>query len=148
MIAGSRLWWRYWWSEWETIHATLSPTSAYYHYFHSLLTAPANALPPKHCFPTLKKNNPQLGLNADQSSAVWQSYRYTIYSTGVLKILSVLINFPLITLSLMNLLVQTSSHSPKNYGRDMQAGLMAIPHQARKWFTPIVLFRFKTQEQP
>ena len=45
---------------------------------------------------------------------------------------SVLINFPLITLSLMNLLVQTSSHSPKNYGRDMQAGLMAIPNQARK----------------
>ena len=56
----------------------------------------------------------------------------TLLNWCVEDILSVLINFPLITLSLMNLLVQTSSHSPKNYGRDMQAGLMAIPHQARK----------------
>ena len=32
----------------------------------------------------------------------------------------------------MNPLVQTSSHLPKNYGRDMQVGRMVIPHQTKK----------------
>ena len=36
----------------------------------------------------------------------------------------------------MNTLPQTSSHSRKNYDRDMQVGLMAIPHQARKCHSP------------
>ena len=63
------------------------------------------------------------------------------YSTGILNALLVLINLPLITLSLMNPLIQTSSHSPKNYGRDMQVEIMAISHQARKWVSPLVLFK-------
>ena len=48
-------------------------------------------------------------------------------------------------MSLMNPLVQISSYSPKNYGRDMLVGLKEIPHQARKWVSPLVLFWFKTQ---
>ena len=49
-----------------TIHSTLSPISAYYHYFHSLLTAPTNA-PLQHTVSrTLKKDNYQLGSNAVQ----------------------------------------------------------------------------------
>ena len=36
--------------------------SLYYHYFHSLLTALTNALPPKHC--------PKWGLVADHSGIV------------------------------------------------------------------------------
>ena len=101
----------------------------------SLLSQPSNS----HCqctasktlFPNIKEKQflARLECGSKQCSLIVLPIHY---STGVLKILSVLINFPLITLSLMNLLVQTSSHSPKNYGRDMQAGLMAIPHQARK----------------
>ena len=49
----------------------------------------------------------------------------------------------------MNPLVQTSTYSPKNYGRNMQVGLMAIPHQTRKQVShSLVLFGFKTQQQP
>ena len=32
----------------------------------------------------------------------------------------------------MKPLVKTPSHSPKNYRRDMQVGLMVIIHQTRK----------------
>ena len=52
-------------------------------------------------------------------------------STDYLKVPYIVINLPLIP-SLMNPLVQTFSHSPENYGIDMQVGLMVIPHQTRK----------------
>ena len=78
------------------------------------------------------------------SSKIGQSYHG--YFTGRLKILLVFINLSLITSSLINLLAQTSSHSPKNYGRHMQIGLMLVPHQTKKW-VPLVLFLFKTQQQ-
>ena len=64
-------WWRYWQSEWQTIHSILPLILSLLHYFHSLLTAPTNAPPPKHY--------PNWGSNADDhSGAVWQSYRYAI----------------------------------------------------------------------
>ena len=48
----------------------------------------------------------------------------------------------------MEPLVHTSSHSPKHYGRDMQVRLLEIHHQVRKWVTPLVIFGFKSQQQP
>ena len=146
-LPNQSLWWRYWRSEWQTIHPTLSPISVYYPYFHSLLTAPTNALPPKQRSTNIKEKQFPAGLG--RGSKWWSVTALPIRcSTGILMILLVFITLPLITLSLMNPLVQTSSHSPKHYGRDMQVRLMAIPHQFRKWVTPLVLFRFKTQQQP
>ena len=144
MIAGSNLWWR---SEWQTIHPTLSPISAYYHYFHSLLTAPTNPPPPRHCSANIEEKQAPAGVQ--RRLKWWSAAVLPIrYSIGILKLLLVLITLPLITLYSMNPLVQTYSYSPKNYGRDMQVRLMAIPHQSRKWVTPLVLFKFKTQQQP
>ena len=66
-----------------------------------------------------------------------------------LEIIDIFFNLPLITSSLMNLLVQTSNHSPKNSDRDMLASrTYGNSHQTRKWVTPLVLFGFKTQQQP
>ena len=48
------LWLRYLRPKWQTIH---SIPSAYNHYFHRLLTAPANASPPKHCFANSNREN-------------------------------------------------------------------------------------------
>ena len=147
MIAGRSIWWRYWWPEWQTIHPTLCPISVYYHYFQSLLTAPTNAPPPKHCWTNIKEKQSPTWL--ERGSKRWTVTVLPIrYSTGILITLLVFITLPSIALFLMNLLVQTSSHSPKHYGRDMQVRLMAIPHQVRTWVTPLVLFRFKTQQQP
>ena len=43
--------------------------------------------------------------------------------------LLIFVNVLLITPSLMNLLVQTCNDLPKNYGRDIRAGLMAFFHK-------------------
>ena len=54
-----------------------------------------------------------------------QQYSLTVLlihqSIRCIKRLLILLNLPLITSSLMNPLVQTSNHSPKNSGRDMHA---------------------------
>ena len=90
--------------------------SAYNHYFHRLLTAPANASPPKHCFANSNRENaeslPPAGL--EWGLQQWNSEILTkLYATVLLL---VFINLPLITPSLMNPLVQTCSHSHRNYG--------------------------------
>ena len=49
---------------------------AYYHYVHSLLPTPINDRL-QNTFTKVKKENPQLGSNADHNSTtVWQYYRY------------------------------------------------------------------------
>ena len=54
-----------------------------------------------------------------------------------------------IILFLMNPLVQTSNHSPKILTEIcMKVGIMVISHQTKKWVTPLLLFEFKTQQQP
>ena len=107
------LWLRYLRPKWQTIH---SIPSAYNHYFHRLLTAPANASPPKHCFANSNRENaeslPPAGL--EWGLQQWNSEILTkLYATVLLL---VFINLPLITPSLVNPLVQTCSHSHRNYG--------------------------------
>ena len=99
----------------KIIHPTLSPISAYYHYVHSLLIAHTNTPPQERQSP--------IGIEC-------RSKQCSL--TDILLILLVFINFPSTTLPLMNPQAQTSSHSCKSYDKDMQVGLMAIPHQARK----------------
>ena len=58
--------------ECQTIHSILPPlSSVYYHYFHSLLTAPTNTPSPEHC--------PDWGSNTDHSSfaCLYESYHNT-----------------------------------------------------------------------
>ena len=103
----------------KIIHPTLSPISVYYHYFHCLLTAHTNA-------PSQERQSP-VGLECGSKQCSL---------TNILLILLVFINLPLTTLSLMNPLAQTSSHSYKSYDKDVQVGLMAIPRQVRKCHSP------------
>ena len=108
-----KVWLRYLRPKWQTIH---SIPSAYSHYFHRLLTAPANASPPKHCFANSNRENaeslPPAGLKWGLQQ--WNSEILTkLYATVLLLIF---INLPLITPSLMIPLVQTCSHSHRNYG--------------------------------
>ena len=78
----------------KIIHPTLSPISAYYPYFHSLLAAHTTALPQERQSPVkLECGSKQCNL------------------TDILMILLVSTNLPLAVLSLMNPLAQTSSHS-------------------------------------
>ena len=72
-------------------------------------------------FTKVKKENPQLGSNPDQSATVCQSYWHAYRLTDWPQRLLIFMNLPLITSSLMNPLVQTSNHSPKNSDRDMHA---------------------------
>ena len=108
----SRLWWRYWQSEWQIIHSTLPfPLHlVYYHYFHSLLPTPINASPTKH----LRKRIPNW-------TWTWIKAVQLDSLTNMLIDWLVFTNCLLITSSLMNPLVQTSNHSPKNSDRDMHA---------------------------
>ena len=101
------------------LYSTLSLFPAYYHYFHSLLTTPTNAPPSKTLSPKSRKKIPN-----------WARTRLQRYSlkvipirqlTGWVQRLLMFMNLPLITSSLMNPLVQTSSHSPKNSDKDMHA---------------------------
>ena len=54
MIVGSSLGWRYWHQNGKSSTLPFPLSSAYYHYFHSLLAALTNAPPPKHCFTNSK----------------------------------------------------------------------------------------------
>ena len=93
--------------------------------------SPYNAPPRKHCFTNIteKQSPARLERGSKRCSLTVSPIRCL---TGIMKILLVFIKVPSITLSLMKPLVRTSSHSPKNYGRNMQVGLMATPNQARK----------------
>ena len=115
--------------EWKTIHSAFPLSLAYYLYFHSLLTAPTYEPPPKHCF------HKQLRI-AFLPGRERGSYRCKVivspirYSTGCMKLLLVFINVPLPTSSLVHILVQTSNHSPKNYGRNMHANRTSANSQS------------------
>ena len=65
----------------KTIHPTLSPISAYYHYFHSLLTAHTNE--------TLQERQSPVGLECGSKQCSL---------TDILMTLLVFINLPLTTL--------------------------------------------------
>ena len=58
---------------------TLSSISAYYHYFHNLLTAPTNAPSPIYCFTNIK--------GGPEHESEWWSLEVLpiCYSTGILK---------------------------------------------------------------
>ena len=100
-------------------------SSTYYYYFHSLLTAFANVAPPKHCFintvPKESVPNYVSPIGFDHAIQRWRLGTLPIrFSTGcLLKILLIFINLPLITSSSTNSLVQSCSHSPKSYARDI-----------------------------
>ena len=66
-------------------------------------------------FTKVKKENPQLGSNPDQSATVCQSYWYAYRLTDWPQRLLIFMNLPLITSSLMNPLVHLSNHSPKKF---------------------------------
>ena len=107
------------------LYPTLSLFSAYYHYFHSLLTTPTNAPLSKTLSPKSRKKIPN-----------WARTRLQRYSlkvipirqlTGWLQRLLMFMNLPLITSSLMNPLVQTSIHPKILTKTCMQVELMTIP---------------------
>ena len=112
----------------QTIDSIISPIlSLFYHYFHSLLMAPTKAPPPN---------------TAGAWTRIIQCMTTVLplcYSSDCFKILYVFINLPLITSSLMNPLVQTFSHSPKNYGIDRYAS-RTYGNSPSTWVTPLVLF--------
>ena len=133
MITGR---WRLLQSEWQTIHFSLSPILN----LSSLLPEPIDSpchyttskiLFHQHSIQTIRgvcyKICLLLGLNKDCSG----------------EPLSVLINLPLITPSPINFSAPILQYSPKNYGRDIWVWFLVIPHQNKKWSTPLVLIGIK-----